>query len=406
MIKRLRRRFVIMVMSIVTIILAAIFVAVLLFMNSSILSNTDVAMERVLSPQGEPQGSNFEHKKVPPGRDGMPVLLFERDQNGDYRLVRGDSFEFSEQELNSLVTAALESGETSGELRDYHMDFELRGNLLAFVSTVANDNVLESMLFICAAVFLGTLTLFFLLSILLSKWAVRPTEQAWQAQRRFVADASHELKTPLTIILSNADMELQSSDEPNAHTALIREEALRMKSLIEQMLNMARLDAVDTRLVTEIVNLSELIEGSLLPFEPILFENGVELVSEIRSPLFVKGDRERLRRMLECLLDNAVKYTPEGERVIVGLKENKKNAVLTVRNTGVTLSKEQTEHVFDRFYRAEDSRTSVGSFGLGLSIAQSIANKHKTEITIASDGELGVIFTVSFPLVQSSNGNL
>ncbi len=83
MIKRLRRRFVIMVMSIVTIILAAIFVAVLLFMNSSILSNTDVAMERVLSPQGDPQGSNFEHKKVPPGRDGMPVLLFERDQNGD-----------------------------------------------------------------------------------------------------------------------------------------------------------------------------------------------------------------------------------------------------------------------------------------------------------------------------------
>lgn len=173
-----------------------------------------------------------------------------------------------------------------------------------------------------------------------------------------------------------------------------------MKSLIEQMLQMARLDVVDDAVKMLPVDLSQMVEGSLLSFEPMLFENDVVLQSDIAPSLIVKGDEDKLRRMFEALLDNAAKYTPSGEKVIVSLSvNNKKRAVLTVRNTGVTLSKEQLEHIFERFYRAEDSRTTVGSFGLGLSIAQSIAIKHKTLITVDSNEELGVAFCVVFPCI-------
>ncbi|MDD3400468.1 MAG: HAMP domain-containing sensor histidine kinase [Eubacteriales bacterium] len=401
MIKKLRRRFVIMTMSIITVILVSVFVAVFIFMRESVRSNANKALDHVIGDERIPF-DGFEKGEKPPDLKnyGMPVLLFEIDASGQYSLVRGDVSEFSDETIEDMISQALASQTDFGELRDYSMSFARKDNTIAFVFTVSNENVMDSVLFICISVFVGTYALFFLLSILLSKWAVRPTELAWKAQRRFIADASHELKTPLTIILSNADMELQRGSQNEEHTSLIREEAMRMKSLIEQMLQMARLDVVDDAVKMLPVDLSQMVEGSLLSFEPILFENDVVLQSDIAPSLIVKGDEDKLRRMFEALLDNAAKYTPSGEKVIVSLSvNNKKRTMLTVRNTGVTLSKEQLEHIFERFYRAEDSRTTVGSFGLGLSIAQSIAIKHKTLITVDSSEELGVTFSVVFPCI-------
>lgn len=404
MINKLRRRFVIMTMAIITVVLVVIFLIVFFSIKGTLKNSTTNALSLALLSDKAPP---FDHGKGSSKRDGegIPVILFGIDEFGNPNMIRGDVSAFSQEDLDLLVDEALDANVSRGELDSYGMAFAFKDDKLAFVDTAASNRVMEAVGLISLLIFVAAELLFLLLSMLLSKWAVRPTEQAWQQQRRFVADASHELKTPLTIILSNADMELQQSeDADNQHASMIREEALRMKSLVEQMLQMARLDTAN-KVNLQPLELSQLIEGSLLSFEPVLFENKVNLNSDITSSIYVIGDEDGLRRMFEALLDNAAKYTPSGETVNVTLTmNNKKRAVLTVQNTGVCLSKEQLEHLFDRFYRVEDSRSDTSSFGLGLSIAQSIAHGHKAAITVDSNESIGVRFCVSFPCYnQSSN---
>ncbi|MDO4565471.1 MAG: HAMP domain-containing sensor histidine kinase [Clostridia bacterium] len=406
MIKKLRRRFVLMVMGIVTLVLVAIFLVVFLSIRGVMERNTKSALQIALLSANVPKQPEEEQPPELEDRhnrgDGMPVFLFEMTEDGEASLIKGDSSALSEEELDAILDEVTGLEEDDGRLEDYGLSYARSGGYLAFVNTAATDSVMNSVVNIGVIVFAATMLVFFLLAVLLSKWAVRPTEKAWKQQRRFVADASHDLKTPLTIILSNADMALREDEANDGHIGLIREEAVRMKKLIEQMLQMARLDTVDAKPRFENVDLSALVEGSLLSFEPVLFEKGVELESEIEPNLCVTGDGEELRKMFEALLDNAGKYTPEREKVIVKLSQSqKKKAILSVRNTGVCMSREQLEHIFDRFYRAEDSRTSVGSFGLGLSIAQSIAHRHKSEITVESGEQIGVVFSVALPLKQA-----
>lgn len=179
MIKKLRRRFVIMTMSIITVILVSVFVAVFIFMRESVRSNANKALDHVIGDERIPF-DGFEKGEKPPDLKnyGMPVLLFEIDASGQYSLVRGDVSEFSDETIEDMISQALASQTDFGELRDYSMSFARKDNTIAFVFTVSNENVMDSVLFICISVFVGTYALFFLLSILLSKWAVRPTELA------------------------------------------------------------------------------------------------------------------------------------------------------------------------------------------------------------------------------------
>ncbi|MDO4544167.1 MAG: HAMP domain-containing sensor histidine kinase [Clostridia bacterium] len=414
MIKKLRRRFILMTMGIVTLVLLAIFLVVFISIQGVMKKNTKSALQFALLTSVEPQqktdetltditvpqeGSPLERDGHSDRGEGIPAYLFDITDEDEPVLIKGDPEVLEREDAGELVDMAIGEGTQEGKLEDKSLMFSIRGDYIAFVDTAATDKVMSSVVMIGILVFAATLLLFFVLSIFLSKWAVRPTERAWKQQKRFVADASHDLKTPLTIILSNADIAMQQDGAEDGHMSMIREEAIRMKQLIEQMLQMARLDAIETKLKAERVDLSAAIEGGLLPFDALLFEHGVTLTSEIEPNLFVMGNEDELRRMLEALMDNACKYTPEGESVIVSVKANaKKKAVLEVRNTGVCLTSEQLNHIFDRFYRAEDSRTTLSSYGLGLSIAQAIAHRHKSEIKVASNAEIGVSFTIELPL--------
>ncbi|NLD52596.1 MAG: GHKL domain-containing protein [Clostridiales bacterium] len=248
-------------------------------------------------------------------------------------------------------------------------------------------------------VYVGALGLFFLLAMLLSSHALRPAEIAWAQQQRFVSDASHELKTPLTVILANLDI-LESEQGGSQWLSAARAEGLIMKKLIENLLFLAHAD--ETREIAEhdFVNLSNIVDEISLAFEAPAYEKGLTLNTDIAADQMMRGNADLLRQLLSILLDNAVKYTPEGGTIKVTLKKNMEKLALTVHNSGVHIPQEHLNHLFDRFYRMDPARSNAeGGHGLGLSIAAEIARQHGATLKAFSKPREGTGFCL---LCQSS----
>lgn len=270
---------------------------------------------------------------------------------------------------------------------------------IAFTDSSGEQSTLRQLLRSSLLLGLGALAVLFGFSHLLSGLAVRPVERAWNEQQRFVSDASHELKTPLTVILSSSDLLAQEESPTKRAQYLdnIRAESQRMRRLVEGMLTLARGDSGRAKTPMEPVALSELANETAMSFEPVAFEAGHPLEYELAENLTVRGRADELRQVLAILLDNAVKYAPAGTPVRLTLRESGRDAALEVENPGDPIPPEQLAHLFDRFYRADASRSDHEGFGLGLSIAQSIVTAHRGTIRCRSDAQ-GTCFTVTLPL--------
>ena len=210
-----------------------------------------------------------------------------------------------------------------------------------------------------------------------------------------MSDASHELKTPLTVILSNAEL-LEGAgltDKPARWSGNIRLEAEQMRTLVEQMLTLARADNGVRPAAMEPVNLSDVATDCALAFEPVAFEAGKPLEDHIADEVAVTGDADRLRRLVSLLLDNAVKYGA----ISLTLEKTERQARLTVANPGEPIPPEHLAHLFERFYRADSSRGEKSGFGLGLSIADTIAKEHKGTLRAESDA-VSTRFIFTMPL--------
>lgn len=274
------------------------------------------------------------------------------------------------------------------------------GKIIVLLDRTDEISTLRRLLFILLAIFVLSLAVIFLLSLLLSKWAVIPIEDAWNRQRVFFSNASHELKTPLTVINANLDVITSNPDDTVAGQekwfGYIRCEAEKMSRLINEMLYLSREERTDNPPVMAEFDLSEAAEGVCLAMEALAFERGKVIYSDIDSGIRVKGDKEGLVRMINILIDNAVSHSSEHSDINVSLKKSRKNKVrLTVSNKGTPIPPEELERIFDRYYRTDASRSSsTGGFGLGLAIAKTIAEKHSGSITAESD-ENRTAFTVT-----------
>jgi signal transduction histidine kinase len=242
----------------------------------------------------------------------------------------------------------------------------------------------------------------FLISLVFSGRALRPAEESLIRQRQFVADASHELKTPLAIIDANAEAALGERIAPGARTWIERigEESGRMRGLIDDLLLLARSDDPGDMSMEKLpVDLSVAAEREISRVEAVLFERGIGL--EFKAPtdgVTVNADPVRLRQILLILLDNAMKYTDEGGRVTVETGKERKHGYIRISNTGGGIPAEDIPHIFDRFYRADKARNSKsGGYGLGLSIAKAIAERAGGAVSADSSAGL-TTFTVEFPL--------
>ena len=235
---------------------------------------------------------------------------------------------------------------------------------------------------------------------MLSGAVTRPVARAWQQQKQFLSDASHELKTPLTVVLSSAELLDQSAlPEQRQYVDNIRAESRRMKRLVEDMLTLSRVERSGAHLPDAAADLSDIAADAALRFEPVAFEAGHTLSYDIAPDLTVRGDGEKLAQAVAVLLDNAIKYAATHTEIRLDALRQGRNACVQVENRGADIPADKLPHIFDRFYRADESRTGGDSFGLGLPIAKAIAEAHHGAIRCDSSGGI-TRFTITLPCQQ------
>ena len=430
MIKRLRKKFILTNMLLVALVLITVFGVLVGYNYQRLVRQSEEAMRTALkwSDDAPPPvfqfGASHEEEMEEQGEERrftmVPVFVVLLDEDGGpAQVTGGNNVEVSDQVVAQAVAAATEeSGAISGLNPRYLQDTDRGGenSRIAFADMGWETDSLWPL--IRSSLLVGALALggFFVISLMLSGLALKPAEEAWEQQRRFVADASHERKTPLTVILTNTGILLAHSGDTIAQqqkwVEYIRHEAQRMRALVEDLLFLAKSDAgKETSPVTAPVDVSELTWSALLPFEPVAFEQGVEMESEIADQLTVQGNADQLtvqgnadqlRRLVAILLDNAVKYAGNGGRVKLVLSRPERGGVcLTVHNTGPAIPPEHLPHLFERFYRADDSRARTsGGYGLGLAIAKRIVDGHGGSITVSSREDASTDFTVRLPHSQ------
>lgn len=284
----------------------------------------------------------------------------------------------------------------------YKKVITLSGSKVAFADRSIETSSFNDLLY--TLIIIGTIIIlvFFIIIIFLSKWALAPVKKSWEQQKQFLADASHELKTPLTIILTNLKI-LESHKSSTIQDELkwienSNEEALRMKELIDSMLFLAKSEYSKTPQSYSKIDFSDILMRKVLAFESIAYENGLTIKDNIESNVFLEGDLVQLNQLISILLDNAYKYSKENTEIEISLSKDQKNIYLVVTNFGNPLSEDDLIYVFERFYRAEESRSrEQGGYGLGLSIAKSIVDLHKGQIKAELYKDDGNSFKVILP---------
>jgi two-component system, OmpR family, sensor kinase len=224
--------------------------------------------------------------------------------------------------------------------------------------------------------------------------------------RQFSADASHELQTPLTILKGEIEVALRNPRTPEEYEDVLRsalEEIDRVARLVDGLLLLARADAGVLRLDLQPVDLSRVVEDVFGQAVVLSEKSGVQLIRRDTQPIFIRGDYDRVRRLVLNLVDNAIKYTPPGGQVAISLGREGGNAALRIEDTGVGIPPEEQEKIFQRFYRTSEGRTRNQGSGLGLCIAGSIAAAHGGEIRLQSVPGQGSTFTVLLPLLENQS---
>ena len=391
MIRRLRFKLTAITAVLLTVILAGI----LLFVNYSTRQSLRSASLEAL----ETAGSLDPHR---PGKQygAANCFVLELKPDGSFVAIGPDSYGLEDRDdLTRILWEAVDTGKRTGELDTPALRFlkvdSGPGMKYAFCDISGEIQAISRLNMTSLLIFILGVFVFFCVSTLLARWAVRPVEQAWDQQRQFVADASHELKTPLTVILTNAELlsdPAYDEERRQDFSANILTMSRQMRLLVEELLDQARVD--NSKIQHQTLDLSKLVEEALLPFEPVYFEAGRNLVNQIEPGISLTGSGKHLCQVVEILLDNGCKYSDPGSTTLLRLSRHGRNALLSVTTPGTPLTEQQCTDIFKRFYRVDAARTRTGSYGLGLSIAQGIVAQHGGKIWAQSQEGSNTFFVL------------
>lgn len=401
MLKKLRLKFICINMVIVTVMLCVILSLVLHSTRTNLKNESLRAMQSIAaSPDTLIFGQPGEDESV-----RLPYFMLLM-KNNHITIIGGDYYDLSDERmLRDILQAATDAREETGILEDYSLRYyrttSSLGDVCVFADASGELATMQSLRTTCLIIGAVSFFVFLGLSFVLAKWAIKPVEQAWRQQRQFVSNASHELKTPLTVILTNAEL-LQAPEQNEERRAQFAQNILtmsrQMRGLTEELLQLARVDNTQNSVPLEPLDLSKLISDAVLPFEPLFFEKGMPFTANIEPNLTIKGSAAYLRQLPEILLDNAQKYAYPNTPVTLTLcRRGYSHCAITVSNYGDSLSPEDLKNIFKRFYRADKARAMNHSYGLGLPIAESIAAMHHGTIHAQSANGLNT-FIVELPL--------
>lgn len=364
-------------------------------------------------PPGSDKAPPGNSDKMPPDNSDKPEPDMERHREiaiSHYILAKYSSSKemisientlsdsLSEEELAQYCETLLSGAQTKGTI--HHLRYTIRKNsdetVIAFIDYTAAEESEKNLFMISIILGAAGLAAFTLLSYVLSGLMVRPVDEAFEKQKQFISDASHELKTPITVILSNSEL-LEDQIGENKQLTYIKKECDQMHHLVTSLLTLTRLEqAPYTDVEKHTFLLSDALLERILPFESIAFEKGITLQEDILPELSFYGVKEQLQQVATILIDNALSHTPKGGTIDVTLQKTQHHIVFTVSNTGEPIPDDEKEKLFERFYRVDKARNRTsGHYGLGLSIAKTILNNHKGHIRVeCNDGITSFIVTL------------
>ena len=356
-------------------------------------------------PDGERPGNPGQPPEIRNGRDvaaaglsnSYTITLNDDGSMDSWTSTKSDLY--TDVQVGAMAESVLADGRESGRIgTQFYRKIQSEGRtkiivLDARLDYLSASNMLRASVLIAAAACL----LLSLLAWLLVRRMVRPVEDAFARQKRFVSDASHELKTPLAVISANAEVLEQEIGE-NEYLGYIRSEVRRTDTLVKNLLTLARLDRNEAAAEMKAFDLSRALLDVTLPFESTVYEAGKTLETEIPDKVEYNGNEAMIKQLAVILLSNALKYSNPGGRIAISLKAKGRQREISVFNTGEPIDPEDRERIFDRFWRADPAhRRETGGHGLGLAIARSIVDAHHGRITVESREDEGTTFTVLLP---------
>lgn len=439
MFKSLRRRFTAMNMLVISLLMLAAFVVVYLLAYTNAQGEIGSELEMLLSisdgmfggrggqePQFRPPQDGGNTPGDPPEDlpDSFPAggtsrigfaarysgsaedgtLSWEIDQPRFF-------FNVDELDVETMLIGALAGGKRDGTLRtgDYVWTYRFGQNgggqqKVAFLETSQSRAMLLNLVRIFIVVAVLLMAAIWVVSRWFARRSIAPIEAAYNGQRQFIQDASHELKTPVAVIKTN--LELMSSHQ-NATVASqkdwldnMRQETVHMEHLTTTLLALARTENEAPQPSPAKFSLSDTVQSCVLPLEAVLYEKDLHFTSYVAEGLYIKGSPGDIERLVHILMENAIQYTPRGGFISLDLQAARRKAVLKVTNTGHGIEPKDLPHVFKRFYRADPTRSrETGGTGLGLAIAEGIVHQHGGTISADSIPGTSTTFTVSLPAV-------
>lgn len=419
MLKRLRLQFVAVIMVIVTIMLCTVF-GMLYFFTRSSLEQESFAMMRAV-PVGimapDRPLAPFARPGEQPEQVRLPFFVVQEAEDGTltaagvgyYDLSPGEAFD--QTFLQELIQEVERVNRPSGELKQYHLRF-LRvdapfGQSVIFADTTSEQSTLNNLVKNC--ILIGVLCFFAFLgiSIKLAAWTVKPVEWAWQQQRQFVSDASHELKTPLASIklltdsiAQNADMDAETVRE---FVQDIGSEADRLVRITEKLLALTRMDNAGAVIAERAdVDIADVITDALHMLTPLADRQNIAIRLTVEEGCVVRSTADEMYQVVFNLVENAIKYNLPGGKIWIRARKSPQKVVVTVEDTGIGIPKKDRDLIFDRFYRVDKARSrEAGGAGLGLSIVRDTVVANGGSISVDARPEGGTVFIVQLPLAQA-----
>lgn len=303
---------------------------------------------------------------------------------------------YSADDIYYIADILRQSGVNKGIYRSLMYEVVDDGlyTVVIVIDVSADLALMQSVFRISVVTVICSLVFVFIFSYYLSKWAIQPVKTAFENQRRFISDASHELKTPLTVISANADV-LESEIGENKWLENIKSQSEVMSSLVYDLLDLAKMDETKEQLIFAEFDLSNVVLSKSLEFECTAFESGKTFEQNITENIRYKGNEDSIRHLVSILIDNAIKHSDENGIVRVALTKAGNKNIFQVYNTGNGIKNSEKDKIFNRFYRSDESRSKVtGGYGLGLSIAKSIVDAHKGTISVDGEENKWISFTV------------
>lgn len=405
MLKKLRWRFITVAM----IAFSTVIIALLLIINISTYSSITHQQDETLQMLTKMETD----KKIPFSPDVFPTPPFHRDFSPEFQYMLrffavyiNESNEIvnvnqdyiasiSKEDAASYANHVIKINRTSGYYNNYRylITDTSNGKIIIFLNSEREWQVLKSLLLSTLGIAICcSITVFILIAVFSTK-AIAPFVRNIETQKRFITDAGHELKTPLTAIATSADV-LAMEYENNEWVQNIQYQSGRMSKLIAELITLSRLDEEQPFPDITKFALTEAVWEISEPFSSLAEANRKEYIQHIEDDLVLSGDRNAIQQMLSILLDNALKYSNENGKIRLDVYKKRKKIEIVVYNTCPENNIPDLDKIFDRFYCAEQSRNKKDSYGIGLSIAQSIAQNHGGCIKAASNNSNSITFTV------------